>query len=246
MTPGSTIDRRTAASGIALAGLLVAFGGALHPRADARMTFDEGLARMLESSAWAASHALTMTGYVVLAVALALFLRGRDRTGQLGLRLVGWGAVAAAGLAAVESVPHLLAATEAAALRAGEATPLTDAHKLLQVVATPALGLSVAALAIAGARSGALDGGLVPMSLAVLGGSAFALAGPAIALTERSDLSPLFSGAAGMAVWAIVAGIRTARRLGREPVDVLRADPGRALAATDPGHALAATQGRAR
>ena len=34
-------------------------------------------------------------------------------------------------------------------------------------------------------------------ALAVVGGLAFALAGPAIALTENSELSPLFAGSAG-------------------------------------------------
>jgi hypothetical protein len=217
MSPGSPIERRTAALGIAAAGLLIALGGVMHPRVDTGLTFDEGLAGMFESALWTASHGLAMAGYVVFAVALALFLRARDGSTPAGLRVIGWSAVAAAALAAVESVPHMLAASEAGALRRGGATPLTDLHKVVQALSTPAFGLSVVALAVAGARTGVLDGGRVATALAVLGGLALALAGPAIALTEDSSLSPLFAGAAGLALWAMVAGIRTARRPGRAP-----------------------------
>ena len=80
------------------------------------------------------------------------------------------------------------------------------------------VGLSLAAVALVGARSGELDAGRIVTALAVAGGVAFAFAGPAIALTENPELSPLFAGSAGLAVWAVVAGTRRARALAPAPV----------------------------
>jgi hypothetical protein len=133
-----------------------------------------------------------------------------------------------------ESLPHLLAASDAAAIGRGEATPLADLHSTLQAISTPAVGLSTAALALAGARSGALGGGWVAAALAVAGGLTFAAAGPAIAITENSALSPLFAGSAGLAIWAVVTGVRTTRRLSRDTTGVLH------------GHDLAPASGQAR
>ena len=192
-----------AALGLAAAGLLLAAGGVLHPRVDKGVTFEAGLVGMFESGAWVAAHALTMAGFAALAVSLAGLVRGSV-----------WGRIAVAGaaLAAVESVPHLLAASEADALAGGGSTPLTDLHTMLQAVATPAVGLSIAALAVVSARSRALGSGRVAAAVAVVGGVAFALAGPAIALTENSGLSPLFAGSAGIALWCVVSGVRLVRR----------------------------------
>jgi hypothetical protein len=167
------------ALGLAAAGLLLAAGGVLHPRVDTEVDFEAGLAGMVESSTWVAAHALTMAGFVLLAVSLAVLARGS---------VWAWAAAAGAAVAAVESVPHLLAA---------------DAHTLLQAVATPAVGLSIAALAI-------VRGGKAA-AFAVVGGVAYAMAGPAIALTEDSAFSPLFVGSAGIAIWCVVAGTRMAR-----------------------------------
>jgi len=191
----------TGAIGLAVAGLLIGAGGVLHPRVDTSLEFDQGLAGMFESSAWSLSHLLTMAGFVVLAVSLATLANG-------SLRVLGRIAAFGAAFAAMESVPHLLAASEAS---------LTDVHTTLQAVSTPLAGLSLAALALVGARSGELDAGRLVTALAIVGGLAFALAGPAIALTENSELSPLFAGSAGLAIWAVVAGTRRARQLTPAP-----------------------------
>jgi hypothetical protein len=158
---------------------------------------------MFESSRWLASRLLIMAGYLALAVSLAALASGR-------LRVPGWIAAAGAAFAAIESLPHVLAASEAPAVRDGGAAPLAALHTTLQAVSTPMVGLSIAALALIGARSGALDAGRIVTAVAVAGGLAFALAGPAIAISESSALSPLFVGSAGLAVWAVVAGVRTA------------------------------------
>jgi hypothetical protein len=234
---GSSFGGRAGAIGLAIAGLLIGLGGVLHPRVDTSLDFEQGLAGMFESSVWDASHAVTMAGFLTLAVSLAVLVRALGPAWTPRLRLIGWIAAVAAGFAAVESLPHLLAASDVGALRRGEATPLADLHTILQAISTPAVGLSLAALVLAGARSRALDGGWVATALAVLGGLAFALAGPAIAISESSELSPLFAGSAGLAIWAVVAGARMARRLSRDTTGVQRADR---------GHDLAPATGQAR
>ena len=203
-----------AAVGLAAAGLLLAAGGVLHPRVDTGVTFEAGLVGMFESGAWVMAHALTMAGFAALAASLAVLVRGSV-----------WGRIAVAGaaLAAIESVPHLLAASEADALAAGGSTPLTDLHTVLQAVATPAVGLSIAALAVMSAPTRALGSGRIAAAFAVVGGIAFALAGPAIALTQNSELSPLFAGSAGIAIWCVVSGARMARAETRGTIAVATA-----------------------
>lgn len=209
----------TAAIGLAGAGLLLGLGGALHPRVDAGVEYEQGLAGMLESSAWVATHAFTLAGFMMLAVSLTVLVRDLGPAWGSRERSIGWTAAAAAGIAAVEAVPHLLARSEADSLLGGESTPLVDLHTILQAVSTPALGLSVAALAVASARGRALGGGRIAAAIAVVGGVAFALAGPAIAITQSSELSPLFAGSAGLSIWFVVSGISTARRLGGSEMD---------------------------
>jgi hypothetical protein len=208
-----------AAIGLAGAGLLLGAGGLLHPRVEHGVEYEQGLAGMFESSAWAASHGITLAGFMLLAVSLAVLVRDLGAAWGTRLRLIGWAAVAGAGIAAVETVPHLLAESESQALLAGGSTPLTDLHSLLQAVATPAVGLSVAALAVASARSRALGSGRIAAAVALAGGAVFALAGPAIAITENSGLSPLFAGSAGLSVWFVVSGVRTARELSGGAID---------------------------
>jgi hypothetical protein len=202
---------KAGAVGLAAAGLLIGLGGILHPRVDSSLEFEQGLAGMFESAGWALSHVLTMAGFLTLAMSLSLLASAWSP----GLRVLGRIAAVGTAFAALESLPHLLAASEATELRHGAATPLADLHTVLQAISTPVVGLSLAALALTGARSGALDGGRIATALACIGGLAFALAGPAIALSENPALSPLFAGSAGLAVWAVVAGTRTARRADR-------------------------------
>jgi hypothetical protein len=219
MLMSSTSRTASAAIGLAAAGLLLGAGGLLHPRVDHGVEYEQGLAGMFESSAWVASHAITLTGFLVLAVALAVLVRDLSAGWASRQRLFAWAAAAGAVIAAVESVPHLLAESERHALLAGESTPLTDLHAVLQAVATPAVGLSVAALALASARNRTLGSGRIAAAVAVVGGAAFAVAGPAMAISENSALSPLFAGSAGLSVWLVVSGIRTARRLNGGAID---------------------------
>jgi tellurite resistance protein TehA-like permease len=210
LTP--TPHTRLAALGLAGAGLLLGLGGGLHPNVESGAGYEDGLAGMFASSTWTVSHALMLAGFALLVTAMAVLLREAGRDWTTGRRRLGW-AVAGGVLAAVEGVPHLLASGERDALLAGDGTPLTDLHAALQAVSTPLVGLSVAALAVATARDRALGAGRVAAAVAVVGGLAFALAGPLIALTKGPGVSPLFAGAAGVALWLVVAGVRTAHRL---------------------------------
>ena len=208
-TPAAT----TLAAAIASAGLLLAAGGLMHPQADADAGYEQALAGMFGASAWTASHALTLSGFLLLSIALAALLRSHGRGWAAPQRVAGWAVVAGAGLAAIESVPHLLASSEADALLAGGDTPLTDLHAILQAVSTPAVGLAVAALALTTARDRTLGNGRIAAAVATVGGVAFALAGPSMLATQDPALSPLFAGAAAVAVWFVLAGVRTRRRL---------------------------------
>jgi hypothetical protein len=175
-TRSSSSAGRTGAIALASAGLLIGLGGVLHPRVDSTKEFEQGLAGMFESSMWTGSHLLTMAGFAVLAVSLVLLVRALGAAWTPRLRLLAWIAAAGAGFAAIESVPHLLASSDAAAIHRGDPTPLADLHQVLQAVSTPVVGISVAALALVGARSGGLDAGRVATALGVIGGLAFAQA----------------------------------------------------------------------
>jgi hypothetical protein len=204
---------------MAWAGLLLGVGGVLHPRVDSSLEFEQGLAGMFESSTWDAAHAITMAGYVVLAASLALLIRDLGAGWNSRQRLIGWAAVAAAGFAAIESVPHLLAASETDALLHGGSTPLTNLHTLLQAISTPFVGLTFAALAVSSARRSALGSGWIVAIPALVGGVVFAFAGPMIALTENSELSPLFIGSAGLSIWLLISGVRMIRRQSAVAID---------------------------
>jgi hypothetical protein len=64
-----------AAVGLTGAGLLLGLGGALHPRVDTAVEYEKGLAGMFESAAWVSSHALTMAGFLLLGISLAVLVR---------------------------------------------------------------------------------------------------------------------------------------------------------------------------
>lgn len=198
--------------GLLLAGGLLTFAsGNLHPRADTDVDdVDAALAEMLDSGAWVASHLVTLVGVAIIGAALALFARSGRAHRDGALRIAAIAATIGAAVTVVELVPHTLAVGERDELLAGGSTPFLDIHLVLQVFATPLLGLSVAFLAAAEARTGP-RWSVVVAAIAVVGGIAYALAGPLIVLLDDPSVSPLFSGAAGMSVWAAVTGVRLLR-----------------------------------
>lgn len=204
------ISRRAGATLLA-GGVLTFLGGNLHPRADTdHAEVDAALAEMLDSGMWTASHLLGLIGIALIGGALALFVR-TQRAARDGLvRTATSVAIAGAVLGVIELIPHTLAAGERDELVSGGSTPLLDIHLVLQAFVTPLLGLSVAFLAVVEARTSPRWTSAVA-ALAVVGGVAYALAGPLIVLTDDPSVSPLFAGAVGLSVWAIVTGARLLR-----------------------------------
>lgn len=197
------------AAGLIAGGVLYAVGGQLHPRGKGD-TKDAYLDSMLTDSNWAASH---LAQFVALAVITATYVIAY-RADVFGRATRRWvlAATVGAGIAAAEMLPHLAASSEHHSLEHGEATPILDTHLLLQVVATPALGLTTAALAIAVARaSGTLPARLLA-GVAVVFGVAYALAGPLVRFTEDLSFTKLFPAQAGIAIWILGTGVRVLLR----------------------------------
>lgn len=202
---------RAPGAGMALAGLLLSVGGLLHPRAETAGEFESTLATMYAAAAWEASHIVTLVGWVVLAVSFAALRRSGAVASDRRLRVLAGIVTVGAGLAAAEILPHLLAASEAEEVVAGDGAPFTSAHLIAQAISTPVLGFGVAAFAVVGARTRAV-GQPALAALAVLGGVAVGIVGPAILAFRDPSLAPLFIGSVGIAVWLIVSGIGLARR----------------------------------
>ncbi|MFT4086750.1 MAG: hypothetical protein QM658_06275 [Gordonia sp. (in: high G+C Gram-positive bacteria)] len=190
--------------GLVGGGLLLAVGGLTHPRGRGD-TKDEYLGSMLDQGSWAVSHLASCLGLVVVAASYVIAFRG----GTFGPKARGWLVAAAvgAGLAAGELMPHLAAASEHDDLVSGGATPILDAHLLMQTLATPALGLTTAALAVVIARSTGTVTSRVLAVVAVVCGIAYALAGPLVVLTDGVRFAVLFPAQAGIATWYLGTGL---------------------------------------
>lgn len=198
---------RTKLTGIGLVagGGLYAIGGLLHPRGSGE-TKNDYIASMLSQSSWAGSHLVSCVGLIVIAVTLAR----AAGVGTFGSRARNWvwAAGIGAGLGAAELLPHTAAASERTHLEHGEATPILDTHLWLQTLATPALGLTTAALAVAVAREARTTAARALAAIAVVCGTAYAFAGPLTALTEGVRFVVLFPASAGIAIWYLGTGIR--------------------------------------
>ena len=188
-------------------GLLMTAGGQLHPRGKGD-TVEDYLEVMLGASTWVVAHTLLLVGLVVAVAGLVMARRisafgtAVDRT--LNVTIVAWS------LAAVETVPHLLAVQEHGELAQHQDTPILDLHLLLQVGATPLFGFTGALLALVVAREAGTVPAKVLAALAVLGGLCYGAAGPLVNLTENVAVTPLFIGQAGLAVWAVGTAVRLA------------------------------------
>jgi hypothetical protein len=221
----TTADRRDNTSpliawGLLAGGLLFLAGGPLHPKEDPPdVTVREHLRVMFENSSWYPAHALLLAGVVLIAAALVVLARGRSLAGVPRAQT----AATVAAVAAVASVPgmllHLVAASEAGAIAAGDATPLTDVLLVIETLSVPAFGFSIAALAVVGALTRTL-GDPVTAVLGVVGGVGYGLAGATILLTDA--LNFLFPAATGIALWAAIAGARLLLRPGVATVAVTR------------------------
>ncbi|MFL6080943.1 MAG: hypothetical protein ACJ714_13535 [Ornithinibacter sp.] len=200
---------RLAALPLGAGGILLAAGGGLHPHGSGA-SVDAYLASMLGSPAWLPSHLLLLLG---TALATIGFVTTR-RAGVFGPGLRRWLTAAAVGwgLATVELVPHLVAAGEADELAQHHSTPVLDLHLALQVVATPLMGLTGAALAIAVACSARTLPAWTLAVPAVLGGLGYAASAPLIAATGSLAPTVLFPMQAGLALWLVGTWLRVGIR----------------------------------
>ena len=196
---------------LVVAGVLLLVGGQLHPRPDITLNFDAARAGMLAESLWRVSHVVNLAGIVLVGVALLLILQSGGLASHRRLQLLAVVAFGGALLHALEMLPHIFQNMETAEVLSGGSTPINDIQLVLQAISNPVFGIGIAGLAVVGARTGYLGHWTVAL-LAVLGGLAFAAAGPAVFITRQAEFSLLFLGIIGVAVWLIGAGIRAAWR----------------------------------
>jgi hypothetical protein len=190
------------------AGLFTAAGGAMHPQASGS-TVEAHLLSMFASPHWPLAHVLLLVG----AVAGFLAMVSAWRTRAFGVRVQRWLplVIAGWGFGALELVPHLLAAGDAHALAHHGATPVLDLHMLMQTIASPAVGLTGALLAVVVARAAGTRMSWVLAAFAVVGGVASGAAGPLTVLLD-ARFAVLFPFQAGIAVWVTGTGVRLLRR----------------------------------
>ena len=194
-----------------LAGGAIFFvGGGLHPKEDPPgVSLKEHLRVMYNDGNWYPGHALLFVGMALIAAALVALVRSGALSGVRTTYVAGVVAAATASLGAVAAFLHLVMATEADRIADGLGTPLTNLNLVVETIVTPAFGLSIAALAVLGARTGSI-GNRTAAGLAVVGGTAWALAGATFAFTDA--LNPLFPLAGLLGVWAIVTAVSLLRR----------------------------------
>lgn len=194
-------------------------GGASHPKQDPPgVALKEHLRVMYEDGNWYPGHALLLAGTVLMAAALVVLVRCRALARVRSAHLAGVAAAIASSLGAAAALLHLVMATEADRIGAGQSAPLTDANLVVETIAAPAFGIGIAAFAVVGARTGRV-GNRVTAVLGVVGGSAYALAGGTILLTDALD--PLFPLAGLLGLWSAGTAIslfRHSRRADRPSV----------------------------
>lgn len=202
------LNQRLPGLGLTCAGVLILVGGQFHPRADISLDFDAAVAGMLADPLWRASHIITLAGIVLLGLALFAFLRSGSLAPHRSVHLMVLVALVAALLHTLEMVPHIFQNVETREVLGGGSTPINDFHLVIQAVTNPVFGLGMAALAVVGARTHSL-GHWIVSPLGALGGLAFAAAGPAVLITKQPEFSLLFLGAIGIALWLVIAGIKS-------------------------------------
>jgi hypothetical protein len=199
-----------AAWGLVVGGVLFFAGGLLHPKEDPPgVSLKEHMRVMFDDPAWYPAHAVVLLGMAILAAALVELVRGRTLSGFPRAQFAAVVAAVASSLAAAGMLLHLVSAVEADKIAAGRPTPIIAVQVIVETITVPAFAFSIAALAVIGAMTRTL-GNWVAAVPAVLGGLGFGLAGGTFLLTDALD--PLFPAAAGIALWAIAAGIGQLRR----------------------------------
>lgn len=201
-------ERRVGSGLLVVAGIAMATGGALHPHGSGD-SVDEAVGSMLGSPLWGLSHMLVLGG-LCLSILGFILIRRSGALAAVGPWLTA--VIVTWSLAAVETVPHLLAGGEHAAHAAGEATPMTDAHLTLSVFTTPLLAISTALLAVQIARKAQSIPAWILAGFAIAGALTFGLASPLLAITGNPAVSVLFPGQILIDVWLIGTAVRLFKR----------------------------------
>lgn len=206
----STRTTVAVAAMLAAGGAAFFVGGGMHPKEDPPgASAQEHLRAMYKDGNWYPGHAVLLIGMVLIAAALLALVRNGALAEHRTLRTAGVMAAVTSALGAGAMLLHLIMATEADKLAAGQSAPLTNANLLVETFVAPAFGLSVAALAVIGASTGRI-GNRIAAALAVLGGVAYALASGTVLLTDA--LNPLFPLSGLLGVWAVVTAVSLWRR----------------------------------
>lgn len=180
-------------------------GGSMHPKEDPPgVTVKEHLHAMYVDPLWYPAHALLLLGTALIAAALVVLVRGRILAAVPRAHTVGTVAAVAAVLGTLETLLHLVAALDADRIAIHDATPLTDILGVVETVAGPVFGFSIAALAVVGALTRTL-GNRVTAVLGLVGGVAYGTATATILFTDKTDF--LFPVSAGIGLWTVAAGI---------------------------------------
>lgn len=204
------VSRPIIAWALLAGGAIFFVGGAMHPEEDPPgVSLKEHLRVMYNDGNWYPGHALLFVGMALMAAALVALVRSGALTRVRTAYVAGVAAAVTSSLGAVAAFLHLIMATEADRIAAGLSTPLTNLNFVVETIVTPAFGLSIAAFAVLGARTGSI-GNRTAAGLAVVGGTGWALAGATFVFTDA--LNPLFPLAGFLGVWAIVTAVSLLRR----------------------------------
>ena len=201
----SIIARQSAprvAGGLIAGGTLFFVAGGMHPGDDPPgLSLKQHLLLLYEDPAWYPLHALLLAGMALIAASLIALVRGGTLAVRPRVQAVAKIAAITSALSVVSAFLHLVSASDADRIAAGESTPLTDASLGVETLVIPAFGIAIAAL---GAATHTL-GNWIAAVFGLTGGIAYALAAGTALLTDA--LNFLFPAAAGIAVWAILVGI---------------------------------------
>jgi hypothetical protein len=176
----------------------------MHPDPDTSMSFARSTAHMLADPRWVPAHALLLAGFALMVPGVLSIVRDESLSGTV--RKIARVALAGAVLSVVEAVFHLASASEATALAKGGSAPIVQIHLQLARIAFPLIGVSIAALAIVGARSRAMTHPLVA-TIGVVGGLMHGLSAPIVVTSQNQHFSVLFMGGALMAIWLVAVGV---------------------------------------
>lgn len=210
----SVPTRTTVGAGWAMlaGGVLWFVGGGLHPKQDLPGgSVKELLLPEFRDPLWYPGHTLLLVGIGLMAAALAALVR-RGALTTPRARTAAAVAAAATSLGTVAALLHLVMAVDADRIAAGAGTPLTDIQLVVETVAAPAFGLSIAVLSVVGAATRTI-GNRTAAVFGVIGGAGYALAGGTVLLTDA--LNPLFPLAGLIGAWGAVTGASVVRRTRR-------------------------------